>query len=106
MRDSNVIELHLTAEVSLESLLKRGAQELLAKAIESELVDFLSRYAERKTDDGRQAIVRNGYLPERNIQSGLGDIPVKVPKTRDRAGEVLKFNTLKHPIKIQSLTLI
>jgi transposase-like protein len=32
-------------------------------------------------------------LPERTIQTGLGDIPVKVPKVRDRSGRGIKFNS-------------
>lgn len=38
-------------------------------------------------------MVRNGYLPERSIQTGLGDIAVKVPKVRDRSGSGIKFNS-------------
>ncbi|AVZ81315.1 hypothetical protein DBV23_02815 [Edwardsiella ictaluri] len=30
--------------------------------------------------DGRQAVVRNGYLPERTIQTGIGDVNIRVPK--------------------------
>jgi transposase-like protein len=37
-------------------------------------------------------VVRNGYLPERTIQTGIGDVPVKAPRVRDREGE-LKFNS-------------
>ncbi|MBC7943759.1 MAG: transposase [Burkholderiales bacterium] len=33
-------------------------------------------------------LVRNGYLPERTIQTGVGDVPVKAPQVRDRAGEL------------------
>ncbi len=43
--------------------------------------------------EGKQAIVRNGHLPEWTIQTGLGDIPVKVPKVRDRTGRGIKFNS-------------
>ena len=38
-------------------------------------------------------MVRNGYLPERTIQTGLGDIDVKVPKVRDRTDNGIKFNS-------------
>ena len=38
-------------------------------------------------------MVRNGYLPERTLQTGLGDVPVKVPKVRDRSGQGVKFNS-------------
>lgn len=37
--------------------------------------------------------MRNGYLPERTIQTGLGDISVKVPKIRDRSKRGIKFNS-------------
>jgi putative transposase len=38
-------------------------------------------------------VVRNGYLPERKIQTGIGAIPVKVPKVRDRSGNKVKFQS-------------
>ena len=47
--------------------------------------------------DGRQAVVRNGYLPERTIQTGLGDVEVKVPKVRDRSGSGIRFNSTLLP---------
>ena len=43
--------------------------------------------AGRRDDQGRRAVVRNGYLPEREILTGIGPVAVRVPKTRDRAGE-------------------
>ncbi|MCI5141238.1 MAG: IS256 family transposase, partial [Candidatus Electrothrix sp. ATG1] len=42
---------------------------------------------------GRQLVVRNGYLPEREIQAGIGPITVKVPKVRDKSRQGLKFNS-------------
>ena len=41
---------------------------------------------------GRRRLVRNGHLPERTIQTGIGDVPVKAPRVRDRAGE-LRFSS-------------
>jgi hypothetical protein len=32
-------------------------------------------------------LVRHGHLPERDIQTGIGAVPVKVPRVRDRAPE-------------------
>jgi putative transposase len=45
------------------------------------------------TPDGKASLLRNGYLPERIIQTCLGDIDVKVPKVRDRTGQGIKFNS-------------
>ena len=47
--------------------------------------------------DGRQAIVRNGYLPQRIIQTALGDVEIKVPKVRDRSGAGIRFNSTLLP---------
>ena len=96
MADSNVVQINTPVEDALGELLKRGAQQLLAKAIEAELSDLLSRYS-GLTVDGKQAIVRNGHLPERSIQTGLGDIAVKVPKVRDRSGQGIRFNSQRIP---------
>ena len=38
-------------------------------------------------------MVRNGHLPEQTIQTGLGDITVKIPKVKDRTEQGIKFNS-------------
>lgn len=92
MTDSNVVELKAPTQDALGDLLKAGARQLLAQAVEAELAELLALHADRQVD-GRQAVVRNGYLPGRTIQTGLGDVPVKVPKVRDRSGRGIKFNS-------------
>lgn len=92
MTENNLVRLKTPAEDPLGELLKQGAQQLLSNAIEAEVTDLLAQYAQM-TVGNKQAIVRNGHLPERTIQTGLGDIPVKVPKIRDRAGTGVKFNS-------------
>lgn len=89
--DNNIISLN-TPENPLEALLKQGAQQLLAQAIEAELSELLAQY-EGDNVNGLSRIVRNGYQPERNLQTGLGDIAVKIPKVRDRAKQGVKFNS-------------
>ena len=92
MNDSNVVELRSPTGDALGELLKDGARQLLGQAIEAELAELLARHGEH-TADGKQVVVRNGYLPERTIQTGLGDVPVKIPKVRDRSGQGIKFNS-------------
>lgn len=41
-------------------------------------------------DNGCQRIVRNGYLPEREIQTGIGQVAVKAPRIRDRQPDPCK----------------
>jgi hypothetical protein len=70
----------------LHALLREGARELIAKAVEAEAAGFLDAFTEQSLEDGRRAVVRNGYLPERTVQTGIGDAAVRVPKVRDRSG--------------------
>jgi len=90
---SSLFEPDATLTDSLTELLRKGARELIAHAVESELELMLKKQAQNRLPDGRLAVVRNGYLPERTIQTGIGDIDVKVPKVRDRSGSGIKFNS-------------
>ncbi len=68
-------------------LLRQGARRLLKAALEAEIEAFLEQYRDVTDDKGRRRLVRNGYLPEREIQTGIGQVPVKVPRIRDRQGK-------------------
>ncbi len=70
----------------LHALLREGARELIAKAVEAELAGFLEAFSEQRLEDGRRAVVRNGHLPKRTVQTGIGEVAVRVPKVRDRSG--------------------
>lgn len=59
----------------------------------AELQTFLSQYQSLQDNQGRKVVVRNGYLPERTIQTGVGEVAVQVPKVRDRSGSGIKFNS-------------
>lgn len=77
----------------LHELIRQGARQLISEAVEVELEALLGAYADRQTEDGRRAVVRNGHLPERTVQTGVGDVSIQVPKVRDRSGSGIKFNS-------------
>ena len=77
----------------LTDLLRSGAKALISEAVELELEAMLANYRDLKLTTGRQVVVRNGYLPERTVQTGIGDVVVKVPKVRDRSESGIKFNS-------------
>ena len=81
----------------LTELLRSGARELIAQAVEAELQVLLEQHAEHRLPDGRKAVVRNGYLPERTVQTGIGNVEIKVPKVRDRSGSGVRFNSALLP---------
>lgn len=85
--------VQLPPDDPLTTLLREGAQNLIAQAVEAELQTLLERHADKRTEDGRLAVVRNGYLPERDFQTGIGSMPVRIPKVRDRSGSGVKFNS-------------
>jgi transposase-like protein len=69
---------------ALESVLREGAQKLLIEAIEAEVAEFLEARKDRVDGQGRRQVVRNGYLPSREIQTPLGDLTVRQGRVRDR----------------------
>jgi transposase-like protein len=76
----------------LTEVARSGARTMLQEVIEAEVAEFVARHRELKDERERQRIVRNGYQPEREIQTGIGPLAVKKPRVRDRAGEI-KFNS-------------
>jgi transposase-like protein len=98
--DKSTLKLDFSREATkdvLTEVLRNGAQQLLLAAVEEELESFLKGYKPLRLLDGRLSVVRNGYLPARTIQTGIGDIEVKVPKVRDRSGNGVKFNSALLP---------
>lgn len=86
MSNDTIISLRQPDEISdpLTDVLRNGARELLAKAIEAEVDVFLDQYTDLRTSGGRQRVVRHGHGPERQIQTGIGAVPVRRAKVRDR----------------------
>ena len=99
MKKDNVISLEKPAENRdiLTEILQAGAKELLTKAVQAELTEFLSQYQDVVDGQGRRAVVRNGYLPQRELMTGLGPVDIQVPKTRDRSGEGRHFSSALLP---------
>ena len=87
--NSTVVRLRQPDDVDdpLTSILRSGARQLLAQAIEMEAEAFLAAMKDRKLPDGRDRVVRHGHGPERTIQTGIGPVPVSRVKIRDRGGD-------------------
>ncbi len=63
----------------LTDLLRTGAEQLIYRAVEVELTDLLASHSARRLADGNAGVVRNGYLPERALQTGLGPVTGEIP---------------------------
>ena len=69
----------------LDELIREGARRMLQAAIDPEVDDFLAKHSGRRDEQGRRLVVRNGSLPEREILTGAGKLPVRQPRVRDRS---------------------
>lgn len=100
MSKDTIVEFRTPAsghEDPLTELLRRGVRTLIATAVEAELAEFLQGYQQDSDAQARRRVVRNGYLPEREIQTGLGPVKVRVPKVRDRSGSGVKSHSALLP---------
>ena len=87
MREDTTVSLtNPSFRDELSELVRRGAQRIIRQAVEVELGAFLEEHAGERDARGRRAVVRNGYLPSREVLTGVGPVRVRVPRTRDRSG--------------------
>jgi len=102
--NSNVVRLRHPDEIDdpLTNILRSGARQLLAQAIELEAEAFLAEMKGFKLADGRDRVVRRGHGPERTIQTGIGVVEVARVKIRDRGaagdGERIRFTSAILPL--------
>ena len=86
-----------TFKDALTELLRQGATKLIHNAVETELQVLLEHYSDHLTSEGKAAVVRNGYHPERDIQTGIGPVTVRIPKVRSKTGEPVTFRSALVP---------
>ena len=96
--DTSIIRFRQPEAVEdpLTEIAREGARRMLATALEAEIGVFLDQVAGERLPDGRQRMVRHGYGPEREIQTGIGPLAVRRPKIRDRAadtGDKVRFTS-------------
>jgi len=83
---TTIVRLRQPDEVDdpLTEVLRTGARRLLAQAVEMEAEAFLVAMQDLRLPDGRARLVRHGHGPEREIQTGIGPVPVERVRIRDR----------------------
>ena len=104
MAKSTVVPFELPSEFSpdpLTEVIQAGAKELLRTAVQAEVSAFIGEHAHLLDEDGRQRLVRHGFLPEREVMTGIGTVPVQVPRVRDRGqnedGSKIRFRSALVP---------
>ena len=81
----------------LTEILRRGAQTLLAEAIENEVAEYIQAHSRHRDDDGHRLVVRNGHLPARMIRTGVGPVGIEQPRVNDKRidedGQRMRFSS-------------
>ena len=101
---SNIVALRQPDNIDdpLTNILRAGARQLLAQAVEIEVETFLATVKDLKLADGRARVVRHGYGPARTIATGIGPVEVARAKIRDRGaagdGERIRFSSAILPL--------
>ena len=100
MTKTTVIDFTKPSDFSpdpLTDVLRAGARELLATAVRAEVSEFMAGHVHLLDDKGHQRLVRHGFLPEREVLTGIGKVSVQVPRVRDRGanadGSKVRFNS-------------
>lgn len=100
MAKSTVVPFEVPSEFSpdpLTEVIQNGAKALLHTAIQAEVSSFIAEHAHLLDEAGRQRLVRHGFLPEREVMTGIGTVPVQVPRVRDRGtnedGSKIKYRS-------------
>ena len=68
----------------LTEILRQGAQRMLSMAIETEVKEYLAEHCRQLDHNGQRLVVRNGYLPQRQIQTGIGQVAIRQPRVNDK----------------------
>ena len=69
-------------EDALTKLIREAAKAVLAEAISAEAEEHIDRFRSVVDEKGNRRVVLNGYLPEREIQTGAGVLPIRQPRVR------------------------
>lgn len=79
---------------ALTEVLRAGAQHLLAEAVRIEAEQWIAARADQRDAQGHRQVVRNGYLPQRDVLTGVGPVTVRQPRIEDRrpVGQRESFN--------------
>src|SRR5712691_7174158 len=73
--------------LTLDEICRRGAERMLAVALEAEVDVYLERHRKDRDERGRSLVVRNGHARTRSVLAGAGAIDVSAPRVNDRRVE-------------------
>jgi len=82
----------------LDELVRDGARQMLAAALQAEVAAYVEQFADVLDEDGHRLVVRNGYHQQRAVATGAGAVTVTAPRVNDKrvdqeTGERQRFSS-------------
>jgi len=68
----------------LEQIAREGARKMLQLALENEVEEFVQKQSTLRDENGKKVVLKNGYMPQRDIVTGMGPLTIKQPRIDDR----------------------
>ncbi len=91
-------EIREDLALALDEICRRGAERMLAVALDAEVEAYLEQHRDVRDERGHALVVRNGHARERTVVTGAGAIEVSSPRVDDRrkdpsSGERYRFRS-------------
>jgi putative transposase len=71
-------------QMSLDELAREGARRMIAEALKLEADAYVEKLREKRDENGRAQVVRNGKARPRTVTLGVGPVEVEAPRVHDR----------------------
>ena len=88
----------------LEKIIREGGRQMIQSILEEEVNFWIKKMSHLRDENGKRCIRRNGYMPAREIMTGMGPIELKQPRARNTAEHKFTSDILpKYLRKVPSL---
>ena len=77
----------LTGGSLLDEIVRDGARQMLAAALEAEVAAYIEAHADQLDKNGHRLVVRNGHHEPREVTTAAGAIGVHAPRVNDKRVE-------------------
>jgi hypothetical protein len=84
VQDAEASNENTASSSLLDEIVRNGARQMLATALQAEVIAYVEAFADEVDEHGRRLVVRNGYHAEREVVTAAGAVPVRQPRVNDQ----------------------
>jgi len=98
VQDAEASNENTASSSLLDEIVRDGARQMLATALQAEVIAYVEAFADEVDGHRRRLVVRNGYHAEREVVTAMGAVPVRQPRVNDKridpaTGERQRFSS-------------